>query len=77
MAPALRWIVGIVLALVAFGLWTTFKPGDAPAPPVKGGSPGKAVASDAKAPDAATRGVSGSASRAFTRGAPSSTTGCR
>lgn len=35
MSPAIRWIVGIALALVAFGLWMTWKPGDRPQTPAK------------------------------------------
>ena len=35
MSPAIRWIVGIALALVAFGLWTTWKPGDPPQVPAR------------------------------------------
>jgi len=30
MAPAVRWIVGIVLALIAFGLWTAWGGGKSP-----------------------------------------------
>ena len=35
MSPAIRWIVGIALALVAFGLWMTWTPGDRPQTPAK------------------------------------------
>jgi len=35
MSPAIRWIVGIALALVAFGLWTIWKPGDPLQAPAK------------------------------------------
>jgi OOP family OmpA-OmpF porin len=35
MSPAIRWIVGIALALVAFGLWTFWRPGDSPQAPAK------------------------------------------
>ena len=35
MSPAIRWIVGIALALVAFGLWTIWKQGDPPQAPAK------------------------------------------
>lgn len=38
MSPAIRWIVGIALALVAFGLWTYWKAGDPPQAPAKTGS---------------------------------------
>jgi len=50
MSPAIRWIVGIVLALVAFGLWTIWKPGAPPQTPAKAeGAAQPAVANPAEA----------------------------